>query len=459
LEFDVFFSISQTPVDGRTPSEAEMLRNFFAQVEAADRLGFGVAWVAEAHLSTEVQKRNRRPVVPHWQGEVGLNVDILQTAHEVFRRTRRIEVGSAVLNLLQSGGPVAHAERIAYFLSLHGLSLAERRRLHVGFSAGRFDFQNRAYGIDPASPVEQALPFGLWKGKVFEEAAEIFVRLLAGETLCSDDVPLRTVSRADFRSDADWEKALAAARSVGATRSRAASAGKPPFAPNPPSQGRSVQSAESVVPGAATGEEIILPKRFVFEHLKIVPQEFRRDLLQLVVGSHDPAVQALVNRFLPAHVANLSITPPAVIEAAHERMRKAFHPAGGPWRRSYMPRTVLVFINEEPGLTTHERSEAANAEAKKALTAYWAALEGTLDPNKLREASENAVIGTAEDIVHQLQTRYHPDDRLMLWFDFFNHDSARVVRNMEAFMQKVAPRLPATAGQQVPQTVQNGGRP
>ena len=414
VDFDVFFSISQTPVDGKCPDERGMLLNFLEQVEAADRLGFGVAWVAEAHLSTEVQKRNRKPVVPHWQGEVGLNVDILQTAHAVFRRTKRIEVGSAVLNLLQSGGPVAHAERIAYFLSLHGLDPKERRRLHVGFSAGRFDFQNRAYGIDPSSPIEKALPFGLWKGKVFDEAAEIFARLLAGETLCSDDVAERTVSRADFRTQEEWEKAMAVAKTEGALR-----AGGP---------GHGVDG-------------IALPKRYHFEHLKVVPQEFRRDLIQLVVGSHDPKVHELVNRFLPAHVANLSITPTPVIDATHERMAKAFHKAGGEWRRSYMPRTVLVFLNEEPGLTPAQRSAAAQAEAKKALQAYWTALEGTLDPKKTESASDNAVIGTAEQVAEQIEARYHPEDRLMLWFDFFNHDSKRVVRNMEAFMQKVKPLL------------------
>ncbi|MFO1533803.1 MAG: hypothetical protein ABR562_08980, partial [Thermoplasmatota archaeon] len=48
---------------------------------------------------------------------------------------------------------------------------------------------------------------------------------------------------------------------------------------------------------------------------------------------------------------------------------------------------------------------------------------------------------TADDVAKQLAERFHPEDRLMLWFDFFNHDSQRVVRNMEAFMQKVAPRL------------------
>jgi len=30
---------------------------------------------------------------------------------------------------------------------------------------------------------------------------------------------------------------------------------------------------------------------------------------------------------------------------------------------------------------------------------------------------------------------------LMCWFDFFNHDSERVQRNMEAFMTKVAPAV------------------
>ncbi|MES2155163.1 MAG: LLM class flavin-dependent oxidoreductase [bacterium] len=433
MEFDVFFSISQTPVDGVTPDERTMLAHFFQQVEAADRLGFGVAWVAEAHLSTEVQKRNRKPVVPHWQGEVGLNVDIMQTAHEVFRRTKRIDVGSAVLNLLQSGGPVAHAERIAYFLSLHGLDPNERRRLHVGFSAGRFDFQNRAYGIDPQTPLEKALPFGLWKGKVFDEAAEIFARLLAGETICGADIPLRKVTRKDFRSEEDWQKALAAAQTTGQQIEQMEQM----------SGTSSVVSVSSVEKPASANPEITLPKRFVFEHLKIVPQEFRRDLLQLVVGSHDPAVHELVNRFLPAHVANLSITPTPVIDATHERMAKAFHKDGGKWKRSYMPRTVLVFINEEPGLTPARRTAAAQTEAKKALHAYWTALEGTLDPKKTETAADNAVIGTAAQVAEQIRARYHPEDRLMLWFDFFNHDSARVVRNMEAFMEKVRPTVAA----------------
>ena len=114
MRFDVFFSIAQTPdTSGHTPDENEMFSNFFEQVELADELGFGVGWVAQAHLSTEIQKRNSRPVVPHFPGEVGLCTDFFQVAREMFSRTSSIEVGSAVMSILASGGPIAQAERLS----------------------------------------------------------------------------------------------------------------------------------------------------------------------------------------------------------------------------------------------------------------------------------------------------------------------------------------------------------
>ncbi len=422
MHFDIFFSISQTPVAGQTPDEATMFQNWLEQVEAADRLGFGVAWLAESHLSSEVQKRNQHPVIPHWEGEVGLNCDMLQSAHAIFRRTDslrtagkpdhgRIEVGSAVMNILQGGGPIAHAERIAFFAALHGLEPEEKRRIHVGFSAGRFDYMNRAHGYVPRNAIEHAIPYPFLKGKIFHEATEIFCRLLAGETLCSNDIPHRTITEAECRTEEDWNRIRAAAETHGALERR-----------------------DGI-------EHVVLPKRFEFEHLKVVPQEWRRDLVQLVAGSHDPAIPELANQFLPCQVANLSITPPHIIEATHKRMAEIYHPDGGPWHRTMMPRTVMVFLNEEPGITPEQRSAAAHAEAKDALTAYWNALTGTLDPAKIENAAENAVIGNAEEVAAQVRERFHPDDRLMLWFDFFNHDSARVIRNMEAWMEKVVPQL------------------
>jgi hypothetical protein len=107
-----------------------------------------------------------------------------------------------------------------------------------------------------------------------------------------------------------------------------------------------------------------------------------------------------------------------------------------------MPRTVMVFLNDEPGLSEEARRAKAHDEARSALGAYWSALQGTIDPQKVESAADNALIGNVTDVAEQVATRFHPDDRLMLWFDFFNHDSARVIRNMTAFRERVVPLVP-----------------
>ena len=107
----------------------------------------------------------------------------------------------------------------------------------------------------------------------------------------------------------------------------------------------------------------------------------------------------------------------------------------GTWHRRLMPRTVLVFINDN--------AERAKEEARDALTNYWRALEGTLDEEKVRRATNNALIGDADAIAAQMRERFHPEDRLMLWFDFNNHDSKRVMKNMDAFMTRLAPQFTA----------------
>ena len=409
LRFDIFFSISQTPdTSGHTPSEREMLANFFNQVELADELGFGVGWVAQAHLSTEVQKRNSKPVVPHYPGEVGLCTDFFQVASKMFSLTEQMEVGSAVMSILGSGGPIAQAERVGSFLALHGLDPAETRRLHVGFSAGRFEFMARPYGIVPRDAVEE-VAWPALRGQVFAEASEIFLRLLNGEVVSSDMIRPTVLSRANFRSDEDWKEVQDAAISV-----------------------RGLDSSP---------DSIDIDRRYEFEEIKTIPQEWRRELLNLVLGSHDSKLQVEVNRLRPVQVFNLSITPPHIIEETHDRFREHYHSDGGPWERSMMPRTIMIFVNDEEGLTPDEQNDAAMEEARAALSTYWNALEGTIDPSKIERATDNAVIGNVDRVCEQILERFHPEDRLMCWFDFFNHDSARVQRNMTAFMTKVAPRV------------------
>ncbi len=402
MEHDIFFSISQTPDhEGHIPSEQTMFKNYFQQLTLADELGFGVGWIAQSHLSTETQKSNSRPVVPHWKGEVGLCTDFPQLAMESFRQTNRIEIGSAVVSILASGGPIAQAERIANTLQLLAVK-GDTRKLHVGFSAGRFEFMARPYGIVPRTPTEEAAWPAL-RGQIFLEASEIFLRLLRGDVVHSDEIRSTVLTRDNFRSDGDWEK---------------------------------VQNAHG-----SKDDSITIDRRYVFEDIRIVPNKFDRNQLVLVAGTHDPKAQVFVNKYLPVRVFNLSITQPEVIDATHERMRQCFHSDGGEWKRSDMPRTSFVFVNDEDGLTSEEQRTAAHSEADLSLGAYWKALEGTIDPTKVQNAAQNALIGNVEDVAQQLVERFHPQDRVMAWFDFFNHDSDRVCRNMRAYMEKVVPRV------------------
>jgi alkanesulfonate monooxygenase SsuD/methylene tetrahydromethanopterin reductase-like flavin-dependent oxidoreductase (luciferase family) len=403
VKFDLFCSIAQTPVDGVLPAEATLLHNFLAQCEAADELGYGTVWVAESHYSSELQKRHREPVIPHWRGEVGLNTDICQLAARVFARTRRLDVGSAIMNVICNGGPLAAAERVATALAWHGLDPAEERRLHIGFAAGRFDYINRLSGVVPRTDWERAA----WpqvRGALMWEAGEIFVRLLAGATLSSVDIDEYRLTAAQFRDPAQWRQVCELA-------------------------------------GVDPAGELTVPRRWPFEVTRIVPAEIRRELLRLTVGSHDPALQVHLNRFAPVRVFNLSITQPEVIEATHERMRQAYHPSGGRWRREFMPRTTFVFLDARPGLRPERQRRSAREEAEHVLAAYWQALDGTIDPAKVADAADNALVGNPDDVAEQIAARFHPDDRLMLWFDFFNHDNDQVIANMAAMVGEVLPRL------------------
>lgn len=411
MNFDVFCSLSQTPrAGGHLPSHAQVLNEFLDQAVLADELGFDCVWAAESHFSSEVQKRHARPVVTHWTGEIGLNTDICQLAAQVFPRTRRIEVGSAIMNIVANGGPIPAAEKVATALAWHGLDEAENRRLHLGFATGRFDFINATTGIRPRTSWEE-VTWRQVKTSILKEASEIFVRLLEGETISSDDVPEHPLERRMFPSPADFERLV-----------------------------------ELAGAGGGDGDGTVsLPRRWTFESTRIIP-EFRRPLLQLVAGTHDPDLPAHLNRFAPVRVFNLSITPSSIIDQTHERMAACYHPSGGPWLRSYMPRTVLVFLNAEPALDAAARRARAREHAETALAAYWRALDGTIDESKVLSSADNAVVGGPEDIAEQLAERYHPDDRLMLWFDFFAQSGEQVTSAMRQFQEQVVPLLSHRGG-------------
>ena len=406
MKFDLFLSICQTEVDGFVPSEKQMFLNFFSQVKLADELGFGTAWVAETHLSCQVQKENPGAVIPEFQGEIGLNTDILQLAHIVFAQTKRIHVGSAIRNIIANGGPIAHAEAVKTFLTLHGLDAGEKRKLHIGYAAGRFPFSNTPYGFFPRTELETAA-WDVIKNKYFQEASEIFLRTLKTSKISSKDISDRFLQRSDFRDETQWQKVKAIAESESRLQN----------------------------------EKIRIDHHWNFETVGVLPFEAPLELLDLTLGSHDPEAQIQANQILPVGVFNLSITPTTVIEETHARMTEHYHPQGGKWNRSLMPRTVLVFIDQTKGLSSQAQSEKAHVASRKAWENYWKAMEGTLDPKKVESAVANTISGNPHEVREKILQKYDKNDRLMLWFDFNNHDTLAVEASMQIFMEQVAPNL------------------
>ena len=407
MKFDLFQSICQNEVEGFIPSEKIMFENFFRQVRLADELNFGCAWVAESHLSSEVQKQNPHAVIPQFRGEIGLNTDILQLAHQIFAKTKKINVGSAIRNILVNGGPIAHAEAVRMFLSLHALDPAESRRLEFGFASGRFPYSNRPYGVRARNDFEEKVWPAL-KGLIFQEAVEIFLRFLRGEILSSLDIRPKRLTEKQFRKPSEWVAALELARS-------------------------SHFVCQPRVFDCAGELAIEVPSFWDFERLGVVPKEAPLDLLRLTIGAHDADTQKLANDFWPVGVFNLSITSDEVIEETHRRMARDFNPAGGIWQRSLMPRTVQVFIDEN--------RNRAKESAERSIQAFWKAMEGTVDPIKVAQSTSNSLVGDASEIRELMRERFHPDDRLMLWFDFNNHDTQKVEKSMRSFAEEVVPHL------------------
>lgn len=408
MKFDIFLSICQNEVNGEIPSEKNMFENFFSQVKLADELGFSTAWVAETHLSCQVQKENPFAVIPNFKGEIGLNTDILQLAHLVFAQTKKINIGSAIRNILCNGGPIAHAEAVKTFLSLHSLHHGLDRKLELGFAAGRFPFSNRPYGIKARNQTEQAA-WPVLNGRIFLQATEIFLRLLKGECISSQDVSPIVLKASLFRTAEDWEKV--------------------------------VDTYKSEFEASGDIHEIPIHSFWEFDKVGVIPFDAPLEYLRLTIGAHWAEAHEVANRYMPCGVFNLSITPPEVIEATHERMKKVYNSEGGEWNRSLMPRTVLVFISDDSSLSQEENDQKARQMAEDANRAYWTAIQGTIDPVKLAVAVDNALAGHPQTVIQQIKERFNPEDRLMLWFDFNNHDNDSVRAAMTSFMEKVAPNI------------------
>ena len=97
--------------------------------------------------------------------------------------------------------------------------------------------------------------------------------------------------------------------------------------------------------------------------------------------------------------------------------------------------------NRESVMTSQVHAQFEDDDMDQALRAYWSALQGTIDPQRIAQATNNALVGNPEEIAKQIVSRFHREDRLMLWFDFFNHKSDQVIGMMRCFMKTIVPRV------------------
>jgi hypothetical protein len=144
---------------------------------------------------------------------------------------------------------------------------------------------------------------------------------------------------------------------------------------------------------------------------------------------------------MPCGVIDAALTSGEEIESTHEHMAEAYYFPKAPWQRSMLPRLTPVFLDTTSGLTAEEQSARAVKKARRSLEMFWLAHAESLDLAAIENALKNALVGNASEVAGQLRSRYHKDDRLMLWFDFCNHNSKEVLASMAEFRRIVVPQV------------------
>jgi alkanesulfonate monooxygenase SsuD/methylene tetrahydromethanopterin reductase-like flavin-dependent oxidoreductase (luciferase family) len=120
MEFGIFHEF----LSAKSQSQAEVFRNSFAQIEAADGWGLDVVWLAEIHMNP-TRSLLSAP---------------LTVASAIAARTSRIKIGTAV-QILPLGHPLRLAEETATIDQISG------GRLIFGVGRSAFPRAYNAYGI------------------------------------------------------------------------------------------------------------------------------------------------------------------------------------------------------------------------------------------------------------------------------------------------------------------------
>ncbi len=380
LQFDLFHSFGKVDLPSLKRRPAEVFQSALSQAQLGDALGLKTFWVAESHFSSEVQKAHHEAVIPNYSGEVGLNADSFQLFWLFRAVTKKMGFGTAILNIVGgNGGPISAADRVQTLCFLNGLQ-SDPRDLWMGVAAGRFPYINKPFGIHPRNDYEK-LHWSKIKNIIFLEALEIFLELL---------------------------------------------------------QGRSWGTKKSKLNAFLSDRDLKYSRFWNFEELLLVPslENRDRDKCRFVLGSTDPRARSLALAINDIDIFNLSFTPPQEIETLHLAMsRDCIANQRRLWHRSRLPRTVMVFIDRA--------SEKAHRMANRALDTYIEAMQGTAQVPDKEILLSRALIGDPIEIKEQLDRngvrKFHPEDRLMLWFEFNQTNHQDICDQMSLFCEKVMP--------------------
>lgn len=392
--FDLFHSIADCEINGKSLGANRTIQNFVDQAKLAESLGMDTVWLAESHFSSETQKKTSIATIPNFIGEVGLNSDSFQFIHLLHGLTKKINFGTGIHNIVGgSGGPVASAERVNFLNYINQTHWEGKRVLRMGVASGRFPYQNTPFGIIPRNETEKEL-WPIIKRLVFVEAIEIFLRLLRGEELASHQLESQLIEASEVEKTFK-EKAITVLERY--------------------------QWPLRVKP------------RWDFEVLKLAKLTDVQDNLKIVLGSSDPDALLMANKLWDVDLFNLSFTPPEQIEKLHERMTALCTKWGNTWTRSRLPRTVMVFIDKD--------RKKARELADSVLDNYIEAMRGTAQVPDKNVLLQRALVGDASEIRDQLHPenprRFANGDRLMLWFEFNQLDGERIQNQMKYFFQDV----------------------
>ena len=113
-------------------------------------------------------------------------------------------MNSPALNILCNGGPVVNAERIIQLVSMHhALFNFPRGEIHISFSVERFEHDQHDYGIRPRNGLE-AMVWEELQPLIYREAMEVFLRLLRGDILRSENLIPCVLSSKQVADQTKW---------------------------------------------------------------------------------------------------------------------------------------------------------------------------------------------------------------------------------------------------------------